>query len=118
MNTRRRKVEDRAQEDGEPATGGGQAPSPSLASRTFCVLDSAVHGAWHRAGHKFTHNKGSRGPRMLQRAGLQLSEALALGSPGQGHNSRAKYGIVQCGLVTCVFSEPARLGCLPMQTLC
>lgn len=118
MNTRRRKVEDRAQEDGEPATGGGQAPSPSLASRTFRVLDSAVHGTWHRAGHKFTHNKGSRGPRMLQRAGLQLSEALALGSPGQGHNSRAKYGIVQCGLVTCVFSEPARLGCLPMQTLC
>lgn len=50
------------------------------------------------------------GPRMLQRAGLQLSEALALGSPGQGHNSRAKYGIVQCGLVTCTFGEPARLG--------
>lgn len=47
---------------------------------------------------------------MLPRAGFQFSEALTLGSPGRRHNSRAKYGIVQCGLLTCAFGEPARLG--------
>lgn len=78
VNTTRRKAEGRAHEDEVPL-------SPSLASRTLCVLDLVPHGTWHRTGHKFTHSKelrGILGPRTLQMGGSQLSEAPSLGSPG------------------------------------